>query len=1192
MNKLGINIDLSFIGVSLDSSFDHLHKKYRLNGFTCEDLKVYDDYIIINIYYNLLNDTVIIENKLHNKNFDSFNTSFYIKEIYLVDCIKIDKNNELINIILKYYKKNKFDEILDLVGYSGIYNFNSYNDCVEHVNSLKSFKKNIKHGTLETFIIIPDGYVYSYVPKLRYDIPDIYNHKLIMLYFLCLYNNFDDLQLAWPKYKKKMLIGYKNINYIIYKNIHTNSIMDNSNIDTLIEQCNNTKTKYINIDNEYIKNNNFIMKNLECDLNHKLYEHQENNIKWMSYIEKNKKKFITDYNINNLSMKYYNHYHGIYNHMVYNIPYYYNNFDNNFKYPNDNNKHIYINYLEISKFNNNNNISLNFTDDKNLNNDEFNKELYNGYAYLNGGIIADDVGLGKTLTIIGYLILSKENDNKPVIRRKYDLNTLIILPNRLISQWKSEFKKFLKNDKIKIFTIGTLTDIKKMNKLTLAEIKSYDVFLVSNTLFGNQNYINEYVKDKPMNKCNLFKKKWNRIIIDEAHEIMISHTLTNYKKFIKKNRSNLKVTWNHYYNLKKKEILKKKERIISFNIQNNLNSNYKWCISATPYLYGMHNFISYFYWLSDIKIPIIYDEFNSPDYLKYVEDNIYTLDENKLFIERLNLLFNQMTINDYNKFNSNYIRKNYKKRLQNNNKINIPSIDEEIIWVKQNNIEKEIYNTYSNGIIHYYDKDKILFKLCTNLLIANIFSVNNDTNNVEFLSLEEINDSFIKNLNKQLHIKYKKKKEIEERLIINNDIIFKSNEIINFFTNISTDRYIAFMINLLEIYFGYNISNKKIKNIIEKEINEENKYNIENIIKDTDTNNLNKLLNNNNINNEYKNMLNDYIDNCITIDDIKENFINKLTDFVLLSINILETYKNTKYIVLINTFYNIIKKINNSSQSKLDRAYKSINDINDNIKSLNNQITIMDKEAFIKERIESPCIICWCDYEEDTEIIVTKCRHIMCGDCFNHMIDKKKSINCPECRGKLTINDISKSKLSIKNKENNNNNDIINENNNAFNKCVKKYGTKMSLMIKYLLNLFNENNDNRVIIFSQYDDMLKLISQVLNDFKIKFVFCKGNVNVISKNITKFKENPLYRVILLSSDRSNSGSNLTEASHIFLIDVLNMDKHKTINTETQAIGRSVRLGQNKNVKVVRFITCDTIEEKRYHENKYDIKNIDT
>ena len=155
-------------------------------------------------------------------------------------------------------------------------------------------------------------------------------------------------------------------------------------------------------------------------------------------------------------------------------------------------------------------------------------------------------------------------------------------------------------------------------------------------------------------------------------------------------------------------------------------------------------------------------------------------------------------------------------------------------------------------------------------------------------------------------------------------------------------------------------------------------------------------------------------------------------------------------------------------------------------------------------------------------------------------------------------------------------------------KRINMYGTKLSYLIEYLGSLFKSNNDNRVIIFSQYDKLLKMTGKVLDEMNYKHIYLKGNVNVISKNITKFKKDKSYRIIMLSSEFSSSGNNLTEASHIVFLDVLNANADKTKDIESQAIGRAVRIGQNKSVVIKRLIMKDTIEEKFYNDNKYNIK----
>jgi SNF2 family DNA or RNA helicase len=139
-------------------------------------------------------------------------------------------------------------------------------------------------------------------------------------------------------------------------------------------------------------------------------------------------------------------------------------------------------------------------------------------------------------------------------------------------------------------------------------------------------------------------------------------------------------------------------------------------------------------------------------------------------------------------------------------------------------------------------------------------------------------------------------------------------------------------------------------------------------------------------------------------------------------------------------------------------------------------------------------------------------------------------------------------------------------------------GTKMNAMIKYI-----KDTTDKIIIFATEKQTLDLINDILMENKIKYVNLKGNAYVLSKQLKKFKTGE-EQVILLSADRSNSGTNLIEASHVILLDTHLITDTKTRQTiEKQAIGRAVRLGQKKNVKVVRFIMKNTIEQ--VYLNKY-------
>lgn len=145
-----------------------------------------------------------------------------------------------------------------------------------------------------------------------------------------------------------------------------------------------------------------------------------------------------------------------------------------------------------------------------------------------------------------------------------------------------------------------------------------------------------------------------------------------------------------------------------------------------------------------------------------------------------------------------------------------------------------------------------------------------------------------------------------------------------------------------------------------------------------------------------------------------------------------------------------------------------------------------------------------------------------------------------------------------------------------------KWGTKMSHIINKLRKLFVDDPEAKVIIFSQWKKMLLLMAKALKDCNINHVFCRGNVHMMSKSINSFKTDPKTRVILLSSDSCNSGSNLTEASYVYLIDAVSGDIAHAKAAETQAIARTCRIGQTKEVQVCRFVIKDSVEEIYYRK----------
>ncbi len=79
-----------------------------------------------------------------------------------------------------------------------------------------------------------------------------------------------------------------------------------------------------------------------------------------------------------------------------------------------------------------------------------------------------------------------------------------------------------------------------------------------------------------------------------------------------------------------------------------------------------------------------------------------------------------------------------------------------------------------------------------------------------------------------------------------------------------------------------------------------------------------------------------------------------------------------------------------------------------------------------------------------------------------------------------------------------------------------------------------------------------------------------------------------KVLLLSLSNAASGSNLTQATHVILVDPLAGSREHAQAYEAQAIGRAHRQGtlRNQKLKVVRLIVRDTPEETLFLRNLSD------
>ena len=151
-------------------------------------------------------------------------------------------------------------------------------------------------------------------------------------------------------------------------------------------------------------------------------------------------------------------------------------------------------------------------------------------------------------------------------------------------------------------------------------------------------------------------------------------------------------------------------------------------------------------------------------------------------------------------------------------------------------------------------------------------------------------------------------------------------------------------------------------------------------------------------------------------------------------------------------------------------------------------------------------------------------------------------------------------------------------------------GNVPSVKIDVLLDeLMNNLSDNKVLVFSQFKEMLHLIAARLQENNIPYFHFDGDTKLEERRdlVAKFQEeNDSTNVFLMSLKTGNAGITLTAADYVFLV-----DPWWNAAIEQQAIDRTHRIGQTKNVFAYKMICRNTIEEKimRLQEKKLTLSD---
>ncbi len=129
---------------------------------------------------------------------------------------------------------------------------------------------------------------------------------------------------------------------------------------------------------------------------------------------------------------------------------------------------------------------------------------------------------------------------------------------------------------------------------------------------------------------------------------------------------------------------------------------------------------------------------------------------------------------------------------------------------------------------------------------------------------------------------------------------------------------------------------------------------------------------------------------------------------------------------------------------------------------------------------------------------------------------------------------------------------------------------KLEVLFENLDGILAEGH--RALVFSQFTSYLKKAAEQLDARGIEYAYLDGSTRSRGEVIDAFKDGKAP-VFLISLKAGGFGLNLTEADYCFLL-----DPWWNPASEAQAVDRTHRIGQTRNVMVYRMVSKGTIEEK--------------
>ena len=141
--------------------------------------------------------------------------------------------------------------------------------------------------------------------------------------------------------------------------------------------------------------------------------------------------------------------------------------------------------------------------------------------------------------------------------------------------------------------------------------------------------------------------------------------------------------------------------------------------------------------------------------------------------------------------------------------------------------------------------------------------------------------------------------------------------------------------------------------------------------------------------------------------------------------------------------------------------------------------------------------------------------------------------------------------------------------------------------LRDIVSSLGSRKDNKVLIFSQFTSFLAQVEQMMKDAGVEYLYLDGQTAMDERQrlVDEFQSGDC-QFFLISLKAGGLGLNLTAANYVIL-----MDPWWNPSVEDQATDRAHRIGQERNVTVIRLVSANTIEEKilKLHEDKQSLSD---